>query len=86
MPATGVPMRMPKPEMLKLIPRRVPTLCKSFERETIVVGASETKDPEKKPYRIANTNRSLVLSTDIHVNAITLQASVHGMSVLSVPM
>ena len=79
-------MRMPNPEMLKLIPRRVPTLCKSSERETMVVGASETNDPEKKPYRIANTNRSPISSTAIHVNAVTPQASAHGIRVLSVPM
>src|SRR5260370_42286221 len=78
-PATGVPTRMPKPEMLKLIPRRVPTLCRSWEREMMGVGGSETNDPEKKPYMIANTNRSSVPSTAIQDNAIMPQASVHGM-------
>ena len=85
-PATGVPMRMPKPDMLKLIPRRVPTLCKPLERETIVVGGSETNDPEKNPYKIANTNRSPVSSTAIHENATTPQANVHGTRVFSVPI
>ena len=85
-PATGVPTSMPNPEMLKLIPMRVPTLCKSSERETMVVGGSETNEPEKKPYRIAKTRRSPVSSTAIHDNATVPQASVHGMSVLSVPM
>ena len=54
-PPTGDPMSMPIPAMLKLIPRRVPTLLRSFDRERIALGGSETNEPEKKPYRIANT-------------------------------
>jgi hypothetical protein len=48
--------------------------------DTVVVGGRETNDPEK-PYKIGNTSRPPVSSTDIH-NAITQLERVHRMSML----
>ena len=54
-PPIGVPVRPPMLIIAKPIPIRVPIRPLFGESETKHVGGSDTKDPEKKPYRMQIT-------------------------------
>jgi hypothetical protein len=58
-------MGMPKPEMLRLIPR-LPTLCKMSEREKIVPVIGTGEATQKKARTHSTDNRQVTCLTGIY--------------------
>jgi len=85
-PATGDPIRSPKPQAENTIPIRVPTISSRGESVTIVVGGSDTKDPVKNPYRMQNTIKPPLFSTAIQQYARTADINAQGTIMLSGPV
>jgi len=85
-PAIGVPISPPILMIAKPMPILVPIRPRLGDNRTKQAGGSETKDPEKNPYRIEITTIAATLWVPIRPKMITPAAKPHGTIMLKGPV